>query len=587
MRTIGKIVITLLLLTLMSSCLLTIGAPVVRRLQPNAVSVEAGAAFGNDDTSAVYGYAGVSMMDFAEIGLLPFYFKEGESDWGRLFIPFRIDPLPYQSPVHISAFTGPVLKSYDFSSWTLHSGFGFSIYPSDRIELIGSYSWIEDDFDDYTISGELSLLSENGSRFGIGAMYCDGYYGLTGSASHVYARKPEPVSQQGGQMQANQVVMSENDTPMYIGDELDGLPHGEGKMMYPDGSYYIGEFQDGNFHGSGMMYSADGETQFIGTFENGFPIGVGNFFSGETMEKVIFDNGMQAGEEHQEQIRNGSAEYLELKEKLEDAVANGLEESGLDILKTAVEKAYQELRRSTIVDRFIHGFDIGEGRLIVDVTGDRSLTLVFSDTEILTDNTGEVLALDKKNSGVSLSASGIGFSYENEEIARQYKELKILPFSKWGIGYMGSLYNGDMSHQGNLSLGYRRIKSKIPFPGPDGGRRNGSDFRFEAGGSVGYAYSLSYSANSTISLGYYSLNFGPLNQNTLKQAGKGWSIGGKAGAMGVFSDYGTMFIPVLAPYISFDRYVFNPSTAKYRMKSFELFVWPYPITVGFTLNSSF
>ena len=51
----------------------------------------------------------------------------------------------------------------------------------------------------------------------------------------------------------------------YIGEALDGLPHGKGTMTYPDGQVYVGEFKDGNCHGQGTMTHPNG-CSYVGEF---------------------------------------------------------------------------------------------------------------------------------------------------------------------------------------------------------------------------------------------------------------------------------------------------------------------------------
>ncbi len=54
----------------------------------------------------------------------------------------------------------------------------------------------------------------------------------------------------------------------YTGDLKDGQPHGEGEIIYPDGSSVTGEFQDGYLHGYGI-YTCTTGAKFVGEFRNG------------------------------------------------------------------------------------------------------------------------------------------------------------------------------------------------------------------------------------------------------------------------------------------------------------------------------
>ena len=83
----------------------------------------------------------------------------------------------------------------------------------------------------------------------------------------------------------------------YVGDVVNGVPHGEGTMTWSDGSKFIGHFKSGMFHGEGIMiYHDSAETvgewkfgvpwnavsygppplqKFVGSFEDGVPRGKG------------------------------------------------------------------------------------------------------------------------------------------------------------------------------------------------------------------------------------------------------------------------------------------------------------------------
>ena len=37
----------------------------------------------------------------------------------------------------------------------------------------------------------------------------------------------------------------------YEGEWLNGLPHGNGKLVFQDGTIYVGEFFENDFHGKG------------------------------------------------------------------------------------------------------------------------------------------------------------------------------------------------------------------------------------------------------------------------------------------------------------------------------------------------
>lgn len=49
----------------------------------------------------------------------------------------------------------------------------------------------------------------------------------------------------------------------YEGEFKSGIPHGEGKYVYENGSFYLGEFKAGLRHGEGRMYEFNKETNEI------------------------------------------------------------------------------------------------------------------------------------------------------------------------------------------------------------------------------------------------------------------------------------------------------------------------------------
>lgn len=60
----------------------------------------------------------------------------------------------------------------------------------------------------------------------------------------------------------------------YSGSTLNGMPHGKGKLTYPDGAVYIGEFSHGEFSGKGKSLMPDGRV-YEGEFSAGGANGQG------------------------------------------------------------------------------------------------------------------------------------------------------------------------------------------------------------------------------------------------------------------------------------------------------------------------
>ena len=56
----------------------------------------------------------------------------------------------------------------------------------------------------------------------------------------------------------------------YVGDIRNGLPNGQGTLIFPDGDKYVGKFKDGERKGQGTLTFPDG-TKGIGEFREGRP----------------------------------------------------------------------------------------------------------------------------------------------------------------------------------------------------------------------------------------------------------------------------------------------------------------------------
>ena len=56
----------------------------------------------------------------------------------------------------------------------------------------------------------------------------------------------------------------------YVGDVVNGLPHGQGTYTRSSGDKYVGEFKDGKKHGQGIYAFPDGY-QYIGELRDGKP----------------------------------------------------------------------------------------------------------------------------------------------------------------------------------------------------------------------------------------------------------------------------------------------------------------------------
>ena len=62
----------------------------------------------------------------------------------------------------------------------------------------------------------------------------------------------------------------------YKGDVVAQVPHGTGKLVWPNGDTYHGRFRNGKREGKGRRVNADG-SNFSGDYEDDQPSGMGTY----------------------------------------------------------------------------------------------------------------------------------------------------------------------------------------------------------------------------------------------------------------------------------------------------------------------
>jgi hypothetical protein len=148
-RTAARLVSLALLAAVLGGCLLTFGAPLARKVEPGSLVVEAGVGAAMVIDPLVFGgggyaYVGRSLGKHFEIGVLPVILAFGldvEPSWS-LTVPFKWDPFPYESPVHVLAFAGPsvtVLGEIG-TLGAIAAGAAVSWTPTPRLEAYASVS---------------------------------------------------------------------------------------------------------------------------------------------------------------------------------------------------------------------------------------------------------------------------------------------------------------------------------------------------------------------------------------------------------------------------------------------------------------
>jgi hypothetical protein len=173
--------LTLALPLLLSGCLITLGGPLSRRVEPGRWRLEAAAGpslaneYGTLNVIA-YGYAGRALGRHWELGALPYaYSWEGQGVLAAA-VPLRWDPFPYAWGVHLVPFIGPAFfwaPGKGAGAGTM-SGLGLSLRVGELAEFYASGSLF--------VPGTRFLSSAAGARFdlangfelGVGAVFIGG-----------------------------------------------------------------------------------------------------------------------------------------------------------------------------------------------------------------------------------------------------------------------------------------------------------------------------------------------------------------------------------------------------------------------------
>ena len=71
----------------------------------------------------------------------------------------------------------------------------------------------------------------------------------------------------------------------YEGEIANGLAHGQGTNISPDGNIYVGKFKDGEYHGQGTFTFHDG-AKYVGEFKDG-KVWNGKIYNGNFIYKIV------------------------------------------------------------------------------------------------------------------------------------------------------------------------------------------------------------------------------------------------------------------------------------------------------------
>ncbi|GEM_PF-6479856 len=136
----------------LSGCLLTVGAPLARKVEPGKLIVEgSGGPLVASNTSGNIGfssylYAGKNLGKHFEIGILPYFYHTflgglvGEVQAGVIAVPLKWDPFNYSWPFHLTIYAAPSLFMGDIDGTLLYEGIGLSYDFPFPLQLYASYS---------------------------------------------------------------------------------------------------------------------------------------------------------------------------------------------------------------------------------------------------------------------------------------------------------------------------------------------------------------------------------------------------------------------------------------------------------------
>jgi hypothetical protein len=135
--TLSRLIVLLVLVPLVSGCLLTLGAPLTRKVQPDSWVLEAAAGGSSSGGPGFCGYlyAGKSLGSHFEIGLLPHVYSISDGLAAALTVPIRWDPLPNDWQVHLVPFLGPTVFGGKVEGVGATGGVGLSWQPLPWLEF--------------------------------------------------------------------------------------------------------------------------------------------------------------------------------------------------------------------------------------------------------------------------------------------------------------------------------------------------------------------------------------------------------------------------------------------------------------------
>ena len=163
------------------------------------------------------------------------------------------------------------------------AGYGHMVGEAGIVELLKKNGYAVDDVNDWVVDGE-------GTGCG-SCNYADGLYigefvdGVRQGKGKINFSNGN--SYNGDWLDDKQTgfgTLYYKDGSKYIGDFVDGKSHGKGRITLVNGDFYDGDWNVGSRTGYGSYQWADGNTRYVGEFDNGILNGKGVFYYADGRE---------------------------------------------------------------------------------------------------------------------------------------------------------------------------------------------------------------------------------------------------------------------------------------------------------------
>ena len=126
---------------LLGGCLMTLGAPLMRRVEPGRWTVEAAAALTSQGPGfAAHAYIGRALGRHFEIGLMPYGYNLEDLGVGAVYVPIKWDPLAETSRFRWILHAGPAAFFGGVQGAAAVLGTGMCVEIGRRFEILASAS---------------------------------------------------------------------------------------------------------------------------------------------------------------------------------------------------------------------------------------------------------------------------------------------------------------------------------------------------------------------------------------------------------------------------------------------------------------